>query len=99
MIEAILFDKDGTLFDFYRTWGVVTEEAALIAAGGDAARAADLMLKSGKDPKTGRYAPGSMIASGSNREIAALWAEILGRSDVDALSDTVQAHYLSRQSE
>jgi phosphoglycolate phosphatase len=28
MINAILFDKDGTLFDFYRTWGPVTEDAA-----------------------------------------------------------------------
>jgi phosphoglycolate phosphatase len=97
MITAILFDKDGTLFDFYGTWGVVTEEAALLAAEGDAARAAEVMLRSGKDPKTGRYSPGSVIASGSNHEIAALWAEILGRKDVDALAAQVQAYFLSRQ--
>ena len=97
MIEAILFDKDGTLFDFYGTWGVVTEEAALLAAEGDAARAADMLLRSGKDPKTGRFAPGSVIASGSNREIAALWAEILGRTDVEELTAAVQAHFLARQ--
>jgi phosphoglycolate phosphatase len=99
VIEAILFDKDGTLFDFYRTWGTVTEEAALIAARGDAEQAAELMRRSGKDPVTGRYLPGSVIASGSNREIAAMWAEILGRTDVDALCDTVQAHFLQRQTE
>jgi len=99
MIHAILFDKDGTLFDFYRTWGAVTEEAALIAAEGDAARAADLMRRSGKDPATGRYLPGSVIASGSNHEIASLWAEILGRTDVDALCNTVQAHFFKRQPE
>jgi phosphoglycolate phosphatase len=97
MIEAILFDKDGTLFDFYGTWGVVTEEAALLAAEGDAVRAAEIMRRSGKDPETGRYHPGSVIASGSNREIAALWAEILGRTDVDALANSVQAHFLARQ--
>ena len=99
MIEAILFDKDGTLFDFYRTWGAVTEEAALIAAEGDAARAAELMLKSGKDAVTGRYLPGSVIASGSNREIVALWAELLGRTDVDSLYTSVAAHFLNRQTE
>lgn len=99
MIEAILFDKDGTLFDFYRTWGAVTEEAALIAAEGDAARAADLMLKSGKDAVTGRYLPGSVIASGSNREIVGLWAELLGRNDVDSLYTSVAAHFLKRQTE
>jgi phosphoglycolate phosphatase len=99
MIEAILFDKDGTLFDFYRTWGAVTEEAALIAAEGNAARAADLMLKSGKDAVTGRYLPGSVIASGSNREIVSLWAELLGRTDVDSLYTSVAAHFLNRQTE
>jgi phosphoglycolate phosphatase len=99
MIEAILFDKDGTLFDFYRTWGAVTEEAALLAADGDSVRATDLMLKSGKDAVTGRYLPGSVIASGSNREIVALWAALLGRSDVDALYGSIAAHFLKRQTE
>jgi phosphoglycolate phosphatase len=99
MIEAILFDKDGTLFDFYRTWGVVTEEAALLAAAGDATRAAEIMLKSGKDAATGRYLPGSVIASGSNREIVSLWAELLGRRDVDDLYAAVSAHFLKRQTE
>jgi phosphoglycolate phosphatase len=99
VIEAILFDKDGTLFDFYRTWGMVTEEAALLAAEGDAARAAEIMLKSGKDAVTGRYLPGSVIASGSNREIVALWADLLGRKDVDLLYDSVAAHFLKRQTE
>jgi phosphoglycolate phosphatase len=59
--------------------------------------AADLMLRSGKDPKTGRYSPGSPIASGSNREIAALWAEILGRTDVEVLGALVEGHFLARQ--
>jgi phosphoglycolate phosphatase len=99
VIEAILFDKDGTLFDFYRTWGAVTEEAALLATGGDVSRAAELMLKSGKDAVTGRYLPGSVIASGSNREIVALWAALLGRQDMDRLYDSVAALFLKRQTE
>ena len=69
MIAAILFDKDGTLYDFYRTWGALTEQAALFVAGGDAERARFLMENSGKDPLTGKYAPSSPIAAGSNREI------------------------------
>src|SRR5690606_6675750 len=69
MINAILFDKDGTLFDFYHTWGELTEQAALMVAGGDAEKARFLLENSGKDPATGRYAPSSPIASGSNREI------------------------------
>jgi len=99
MIRAVLFDKDGTLFDFYRTWGPITEEAALIAADGDAAKAEFLMRESGKDKTTGRYTPGSAIASGSNYEIAALWAALLQRQDVDAIYRQMNQHFLERQLE
>ncbi|MET1028075.1 MAG: HAD family hydrolase [Dongiaceae bacterium] len=80
-VRGVLFDKDGTLFDFYRTWGPVTEAAALAVANGDQSKAQYILVNSGKDPETGRYRPGSPIASGSNQEIAQLWADLLGRSD------------------
>src|SRR4029434_11345151 len=66
MIAAILFDKDGTLYDFYRTLGALTEQAALFVAVGGAERARFLMENSGKDPVTGKFAPSSPIAAGSN---------------------------------
>lgn len=96
-VRAILFDKDGTLFDFYETWGPVTEAAALAVARGDAATAAHLMRESGKDPESGRYIPGSPIASGSNREIAELWARLAGRSDFDVVYAEVHALFLAHQ--
>jgi phosphoglycolate phosphatase len=34
-LKAILFDKDGTLVDFDRTWADTNRKAALIAADGD----------------------------------------------------------------
>ena len=98
MIRAVLFDKDGTLFDFYRTWAPITEQAALIAAGGDQARADEIMLKSGKDPATGRYLPGSLIASGSNRQIVASWVEMLSHGDAEALYSRIEALFLAHQS-
>lgn len=94
-VRAILFDKDGTLFDFYKTWGPVTEAAALAVARGDAQKAAHILEKSGKDPATGRYVPGSPIASGSNREISNLWAELAGRTDLDAVYDEVHKLFLA----
>lgn len=97
MIRAVLFDKDGTLFDFYRTWAPVTERAALIAAGGDQSRADEIMLKSGKDPVTGRYLPGSLIASGSNRQIVASWVEMLSHGNAEALYTEVEALFLAHQ--
>ncbi|MBK8157578.1 MAG: HAD family hydrolase [Rhodospirillaceae bacterium] len=96
-IHAILFDKDGTLFDFYKTWGPVTEEAALLVARGDPAKARHILKESGKDPETGKYVPGSPIASGSNREISDLWASLAGRADTDAVYAEVHQLFLKRQ--
>ena len=38
-IKAILFDKDGTLIDFDKTWAETNRKGALIAADGDTALA------------------------------------------------------------
>lgn len=96
-VRAVLFDKDGTLFDFYKTWGPVTEAAALFVAGGDAEKAQLILRDSGKDPVTGRYIPGSPIASGSNREISDLWAKSAGRTDFDTVYAEVHALFLAHQ--
>ena len=97
MISAILFDKDGTLYDFYRTWGAVTEQAALMVAGGDAERAAYILERSGRDPVTGKYAPSSPIAAGSNRQIVECWCGLIQRADVDAVYDSVHLMFLEHQ--
>jgi phosphoglycolate phosphatase len=97
MINAILFDKDGTLFDFYNTWAALTEEAALMVAGGDAERARFLLENSGKDPVTGKYVPSSPIASGSNREIVEVWCGLLNIADVDTHYDRIHLMFLERQ--
>ena len=97
MIAAILFDKDGTLYDFYRTWGALTEQAALFVAGGDPKRAKFLMENSGKDPATGKYAPSSPIAAGSNREIVEVWCGLIQRIDVDDVYQHVSQMFLEHQ--
>lgn len=97
MISAILFDKDGTLYDFYRTWGAVTEKAALMVADGDAGRARFLLEKSGKDPVTGKYAPSSPIAAGSNRQIVECWCGLLQRADVEEMYERVHLMFLDHQ--
>ena len=97
MIAAILFDKDGTLYDFYHTWGALTEKAALMVAGGDAAQARFLMENSGKDPVTGKYAPSSPIAAGSNRQIVECWCGLIQRADVDEVYETVRLMFLDHQ--
>jgi len=97
MIAAILFDKDGTLYDFYHTWADLTEQAALFVAGGDPERARFLMENSGKDPVTGKYAPSSPIAAGSNREIVEVWCGLIQRADVDDVYKHVSNMFLEHQ--
>lgn len=72
-IRAILFDKDGTLVDFHRTWFALAERMALEAAGGDRDRAHALMEAAGYDFTARRFRPDSVFAAGTNADIVALW--------------------------
>lgn len=72
-IEGIVFDKDGTLFDYDRTWLPVNRATALAAAGGDAPLADRLLALGGHDPATDRVTPGSILAAGNTEELALLW--------------------------
>lgn len=73
-MRAILFDKDGTLIDYWKTWLPINREVALRVAGGDAALAGALLRAGGQDPDTGRLTPGSALAAGGITDIAAAFA-------------------------
>lgn len=73
-IRGVLFDKDGTLVDFQRTWGPINRRAALMAAGGDVALAERLMTVGGMDPDTLTTRGDSLLAASSTTEIAQAWA-------------------------
>jgi phosphoglycolate phosphatase len=82
-IQGILFDKDGTLLDYHATWMPLNRQAALEAAGGDAALAEHLLVSTGYDPASGRCRADSLLASATNDEIAAVWAGLLGADPVE----------------
>ncbi|SIT12281.1 phosphoglycolate phosphatase [Roseivivax lentus] len=94
-ISAILFDKDGTLFDFRATWDGWAREVITELAGGDEGRRAALADAVRYDLSTGRFAADSPVIAGSNDEVAALFAECLpGREAPEiarALSDAAAA--------
>ena len=69
-IKAILFDKDGTLVDFDKTWAETNRKAAMIASDGDAALADRLLDECGMDPVTGKTRGDSMFAAANAGEIA-----------------------------
>ncbi len=72
-IRAVVFDKDGVIVDFDRTWTPVIREAARRLARGDENRATELLMQVGYDPGTGTFAPGSVWAAGTNEELLAVW--------------------------
>jgi phosphoglycolate phosphatase len=73
-ITGILFDKDGTLLDFDKSWEPVNRKASLFAAAGDEVLADRLMVICGMDPLTGKVSSGSLFAAAAPSEIAAAMA-------------------------
>ena len=69
-INGILFDKDGTLLDYAKSWLPVNRELARIAAEGDPELADRLLAACGMDPITGHVVPDSLLAAGNTEEIA-----------------------------
>ncbi|QEX21657.1 phosphoglycolate phosphatase [Hypericibacter adhaerens] len=77
-VRGVLFDKDGTLFDFNATWMPLYLETADEVAGGDKALALRLLVESGYDEVTRRLDPRSPLAAGTNQQIAEIWARVAG---------------------
>jgi phosphoglycolate phosphatase len=82
-IKGILFDKDGTLLDFHATWMPAYRSAAEIVSrdAGQPELADRLLAMGGYDHRSGRCKPGLALASGTNADIARLWAEECGLGD------------------
>ena len=89
-IRGILFDKDGTLLDFCATWipayRAAAGEIADLAGGVDAQT---LLAAVGYDAATGRCDPHSVLAAGTNLELATAWAAICGL-DVELVLPVVE---------
>lgn len=78
-LNGLLFDKDGTLVDFEKTWRPCYDACALLAASGDPALAARLLQAAGQDA-SGRIEPTSVLACGTLEEV---WDRWVPQVDVD----------------
>lgn len=99
-IKGILFDKDGTLVDFQRTWHAIGDMMALEAASGDRARADALMHAAGYDQAAAGFRADSVFAAGTNADIVSLWYPALAdaaRSAMVTRFDTITAAEGARQ--
>ena len=92
-IRGILFDKDGTLIDYDRTWVPIHRDVALFAASGDQALAADLLRRFGQHPETDAVTAGSVLAAGSIYDIAEAFAAHLGARTPPDLAAAIDRIY------
>jgi len=71
-IAGLVFDKDGTLFDFEATWGAWARGMVEELTGGDAARAERLARAIGYDLAAGQFERDSAVIAGTVAEVAEL---------------------------
>jgi phosphoglycolate phosphatase len=69
-VRGIVFDKDGTLFDFQTTWAAVTGRMLAVLAGGDVGLEARLADAAGYDLGARKLLPGSVIVAATVVESA-----------------------------
>lgn len=85
MIDGLLFDKDGTLFDFRSSWGGWAAEF-LAQTARDPAHAAALGRAIGFDAQTRTFAPGSPVIAATASDIAAALLPQLDGTDLARLT-------------
>lgn len=93
MIRGIVFDKDGTLFDFRASWSVWAHGLLRELAGSDARRTATLGRQIGFDVATGDFAENSPLVAGTPPEVADALLPALGPGwDAARLLALVEQH-------
>lgn len=73
-IEGIVFDKDGTLFDFEATWSPWAAAFLRRMCDGDEEKAADMGRIIGFDLASGQFDPGSVVIAGTPEDILDVFA-------------------------
>lgn len=84
-LQGIVFDKDGTLFDFNATWGAWTAGMIADEAGGDAALTARLADILGYDLSARVFRPGSIVIAETTTVVADAMLPALPGVDRDGL--------------
>jgi phosphoglycolate phosphatase len=90
-VDGIIFDKDGTLFDFRATWDVWALGVITDLAGGNAALAQRIADAARFDLAARAFRPDSPIIAGTNREAAEVIGAALPEQSVEALEAFLSA--------
>ncbi|MFD1911512.1 HAD family hydrolase [Halodurantibacterium flavum] len=84
-LQGVVFDKDGTLFDFHATWGNWTARLTEVLAQGDAALGAQMADALGYDRDSGSFRKDSIVIASTPPEIAAHLLPFLPGRDLGGL--------------
>ncbi len=90
-LSALLFDKDGTLFDFARTWNGWSKQMLSHLSEGDSGRMAAMAEAVRYDLTASAFHSDSIVIAGTNDEIATCLAP-----HVSAMTAAEIAQYLTR---
>ncbi|MEG6508391.1 HAD family hydrolase [Methyloligella sp. 2.7D] len=91
-IQGLLFDKDGTLLDFFKTWTPICRDLATEAAGGDEAVTEALLLAGGLDPETETFASGSIFQGAGIENLIACFTEVMQEATPEDLREMITRH-------
>jgi len=86
-IRGVLFDKDGTLFDFNATWGNWTERLIETETAGRPAERAELARILGYDLEGHTFLPSSVVIAETVATLARHVLPFTSDSDIEALID------------
>lgn len=90
-IRGVVFDKDGTLFDFDRTWGPVTGQMIRTETAGDVTRQTELAEVLGFDLSRDRFFPGSLVIASTADVVEAAVLPFTQDQDLAALRARMRA--------
>lgn len=94
-LKAILFDKDGTLLDFDKTWGEAGYSVMRHLTAGDEDAFNRLVALTHYNVAERRYEPPSHMIASSSGDYGLLWADALGRTDREAVVEEIDTLFMA----
>lgn len=94
-VKGLLFDKDGTLFDYQTTWNSWTRDVIRDLSKGDPSLAQAIADAVDFDLQKGEVRTTSPLIAGTNREASELFSAALDNADVDEVEAYITTKALS----
>ena len=96
-VAGIIFDKDGTLFDFTATWGAWCRNFIATLAQGDPALMTQLADVLGYDLRRSTIRPDAIVIAQTNAQIATQIQPLFPHLEIDAVLAQMDAHAIGLQ--